>query len=215
MALSFDKIKKDFARHQKRALILGVLVLVLLGFVFKAYFEMAPKAAEADSTATVENTEATASAADTEVRIRQSKELWKTLRETQGVPPAAAFSFLPSYYNRDPSRPVRDLDRDAVKVTPQMVQTPQTNEQFERDARAADIKKQSLKLTVMSTIVGNGNSSPVAVINQRILSVGDTIEGFEIVAIKAREVVFKMDGVVLPVKMASAVKAPVDDAHGQ
>jgi hypothetical protein len=215
MALSFEKIKKDFARHQKRAAILGVLVLVMVGFIIKAYFEMSPKLILADAPPAPANIEVVSRVVDTDARIRQSKELWKILRENHGVAPSLAFSFVPGYYNRDPSRPMHDIQHDNVKFAPPLPAAPVTSQQLERDARVADVKKQALKLTVMSTIVGAGNSNPVAVVNQRILSVGDSIEGFEIIAIKAREVVFKMDGVTLAVKMASAARVPAEESHGQ
>src|ERR1035437_9220559 len=99
MALSIDKIKQDFARHRKRAAILGVLVLVLVGFLVKAYFDMAPHSADAsiDIVATpAANNETVLSAAETDARIKQSKELWNALRQNRGVPPALAFSFVPT-----------------------------------------------------------------------------------------------------------------------
>ncbi len=76
-----------------------------------------------------------------------------------------------------------------------------------RGARIAETREQAKLLIVRSTVVGNGNSRPVAVINDQILTVGDRISGFEIVSIRAREVEFKKDGITLAVKMAADTPA--------
>ena len=73
-------------------------------------------------------------------------------------------------------------------------------------AVAAAVREQARALGVKSTAVSGGR--PLAIVNQQLLSVGDQINGFEITAIRSREVEFRKDGVTVAVKMP-------DDLRGQ
>jgi hypothetical protein len=207
MGFGIEKIKSDFARHKKKAAVLGVLSVVMVGFIVKAYFDLMPKEASASGGAGViiENQASEVSGHDAELRLRQSRELWKTLREERGAAPAVAFTFDASYYPVDPKHPpIVEPDR----ADPVVQRGPVNSEEADKRARLNLVREQARVLIVRSTVVGSGNSKPVAVVNERILSTGDHIQGFEIVSIKAREVEFKKDGITLAVKMA-------EDTRGQ
>jgi hypothetical protein len=209
MALNFEQIKRDFTKHKAKSAVLGVLALTMVGLFLKAAVEMRPRSAAAESPTVA--TDAGAAAADggsdtpvdAEERIRQSRELWKVLRETHGGLGAEnAFTFDPTYFPMDPNQPlhvepqhVDTVDHTGIPVAP-------NNEELERAARVSSIREQARQLIVHSTVVGNGASQSIAVVNERILKVGDRISGFEILSIRAREVEFKKDGITLAVKMA-------------
>ena len=209
MAAVIEKLKRDFAKHKAKAIVLGILTLVMAVFVVKGVFEMAPRAATAGlqvgSTTVMEPPVIGAMQQDTEARIRQGSELWRVLREQRGVQPTEAFSFDAAYFTPDPSRRIAAVPDPDTHVDSHPV-TPVTNEEAERRIKIAAIREQARALSVKSTVVGG--MKPIAVINDRILSVGDRVLGFEIIAIRAREVEFKKDDVTLAVKMA-------DDARSQ
>ncbi len=210
-----EKLQSDFARNRGKALALGVLSVVMLVFVGKAVLDMTPRAASAAPSPLVTPADAaslanarSAASSESEERIRQSQQLWHILREKRGVDVVASFSFDPAYFTLDPTRrPVVTVDPDnnisAITTQPSRALS---SDEVDRRARATAIRDQAKSLVVRSTVVGGGR--PVAVVNEKILSLGDRIVGFEVVAIKAREVEFKKDGVVLAVKMA-------DEAHPQ
>jgi hypothetical protein len=207
MAL-LDKIKNDFTRHRKKAMVLGALAVVMFAFIGKAYFEMAPRnaaAAPTAATATPNPETVQAKAADSEENARQSQLLWKTLREKRGLSSDLAFTFESTFFNLNPKRKAAAPDRSElvdIQAKPAI------------DERQAELKRKqelvlaaSRNLVVRSTVVGNNR--PVAVINDmtvagsdRILGVGDRINGFKITAIQAREVEFEKDGVTVAVEMA-------------
>jgi hypothetical protein len=201
MGLSLDKIKRDFAKHKQKSAVLGVLTLVMLGFSAKAYFELRPQSASALPVADAPAGAGGAgeeAAVNPEERLKQSRELWKVMREKRGVEDAVAFKFDASYFPIDPTRRALEADR-VVTDTPKAAGV---SDEVLREAREREIKEQARGLVIRSTVVGNGMSKPVAVINEHILTVGDVISGFTITAIQAREVDFKKDGITLAVKMA-------------
>jgi hypothetical protein len=209
MALNIQQIKRDFTKHKAKSAVLGVLALTMIGLFIKAAAEMRPRTAAAEATSiTPEVAAAMGSAtaidapADAEERIRQSRQLWKVLREAKGgLGAETAFTFDPTYFPMDPNQPLREpqhvetVDHIVAPVMP-------NSEELERAARISMTREQARQLVVHSTVVGNGRSQSVAVVNEHILTVGDRISGFEIVAIRAREVEFKKDGITLAVKMA-------------
>src|SRR4051812_9481124 len=119
MGFGFEKVKRDFARHRSKAVVLGVLAVVMVVMIVKAYFELAgPRDAAAEGI--VENkVEETVqvSAADTEQRMRHSRELWKTLRESRGIDSSVAFTFDSSFYPPDPKHVVL-ADPDPIDRSP-------------------------------------------------------------------------------------------------
>ena len=67
--------------------------------------------------------------------------------------------------------------------------------------KASRIREQARLLVVKTTALGNGTSKPMAIVNQQLLTVGQEILGFELSAIRPREVEFVKDGVTVVVKM--------------
>jgi hypothetical protein len=205
MANAFEKLKRDFAKHRVKTIVLGVLAVVMAVFVVKAFNEMRPRTVAAASPLLIAEsiTDGTGvSAEDAAARIKQSRDLWKILRESRGMDAESAFKFDPTYFALDPKSVIQhetDRVQPVAKTGPQVSEN---TEQMERDARVSGIREEARGLIVRSTVVGSGNSKPVAVINDRILGVGDRILGFEITAIQAREVEFKKEGITLAVKMA-------------
>jgi len=211
MALDVNKIKKNFARNKRRWMLIVTLSLVLAGLSVKAYMDMKPRSASAQtSSAGAANAKVTGiggravkaplTAAQVDAKIEQSYKLWQTLRVERGVPVKAAFQFVPMYYSPDPT-PRAAAARNAAADAPmcEISSTPVLVE----GSRESNVRQAAKKLIVNSTIVGSGKTRPVAVVNGKILTVGDRIDKFEIVNIKAREVVFKLDGVTVTVEMAN------------
>jgi hypothetical protein len=208
-----DKLKRDIVRHRQKAAVLAVLFTVMVVLSVRAVFQLQPRPVMAALPPAEAAAPAAADAAKTDLaggveaeeRIRQSKELWRRLREVRGVDASVAFSFDSSVYPPDPAA------RRATPISPERIEpvaaTPPTEsaEAVQR-AVAAAVREQARALGVKSTAVSGGR--PLAIVNQQLLSVGDQINGFEITAIRSREVEFRKDGVTVAVKMP-------DDLRGQ
>ena len=91
-------------------------------------------------------------------------------------------------------------------VDPEPVKAKPDDGEADKRALAAKIRQQANELHVQSTTVGNGK--PWAIVNQQLVSLGDVVKGFEITAIRSREVEVKKEGVTTAVKMP-------DDPRGQ
>jgi len=213
MALSLDKIKKEIARNKKRAIVIAVLASVLMALTVKAYIEMKPRSANAETIGTVAvvDTRTSLSAAEVDAKLEQSRKLWQTLRTERGVAASAAFKFVPTYYSPAPGR--QPTVQPTVGEGESNMLLP-SGEGRAQPTRESEIRQAAKTLIVKSTVVGSSNSRPVAVINGKILGVGDRINEFEIVSIKAREVAFKMDGVTVTVEMAGTL-APSNVQRGR
>ncbi len=209
-----DRIKRDITRHRHKAAVLGVLFVVMIVMTVRAVVQLQPKAAAAaivvDGATAIDplkqEGEATPNAGvDADERIRQSKELWRTLREVRGAEASVAFSFDSSFYPPDPSRPVAAAAPARLEAAP-ATPIPDQTEALRR-AQVAAIREQSHVLIVKSTTM-SGSAKPWAIVNQQLVSVGQEVLGFEITAIRSREVEFIKDGVPIVVKMS-------DDIRGQ
>jgi hypothetical protein len=204
-----DKIKSDFTRHRKKAMVLAGLAVVMCAFIAKAYFDMAPRNASADaSAATASPNHADAvmpRVVENEENARQSRLLWKTLREKRGIGPDLAFTFVYEHFNRDPNRKQEPApDRSDLNQAPKIIIN---TDEMRRKELENKVLAASRNLVVRSTVVGVAR--PVAVISDqtqaasdRILAVGDHLNGFKITAIRAREVEFEKDGITVAVEMA-------------
>ncbi|HVS71182.1 MAG TPA: hypothetical protein VHQ47_08005 [Phycisphaerae bacterium] len=207
MAVSFESLKRELGRNRKRTSVLAALTVVMGALILRAYLQMSARPAAASPIAQpaampedAADAEAGVPAADADKRLALSKSLWSVLRQVRGADAATAFKFDPSYFPRDPSRPA-PAPVDAVPdPAPHAAARPLDDDETVRRARMAAVREQAKDLVVRSTVVNTG-SKPVAVVNDRIMSVGDTIDGFVITAIRAREVEFKKDDVTLPIKM--------------
>jgi hypothetical protein len=77
----------------------------------------------------------------------------------------------------------------------------------QRRLREQSIRDQSRQLTVKSTTV-TATGKPWAIVSNQLVTVGDIVNGFEVVAIRSREVDFKKENFTKTVKMT-------DDLRGQ
>ncbi|MCL2641523.1 MAG: hypothetical protein FWD53_11805 [Phycisphaerales bacterium] len=214
MALSLDKIKKDFAKNRTRWIVIASLASLLMVLTVKAYFEMKPRSANAGTFDAAINsinenidTHESLNAVEVDAKLEQSRKLWQTLRTERGVAANAAFKFIPMYYSPAPGRQHTARQAAGELLSP-------SGEGRDQLTHASEIHQAAKKLVVKSTVVGSSNSRPVAVINGKILGVGDRINEFEIVSIKAREVAFKKDGVIVTVEMAGTL-APSNERRGR
>jgi hypothetical protein len=206
-------IKRDITRHRQKAALLGVLMVLMVVMSVRAVFQLRPQNAEAMKTAVATSDASTPAAggtagnegAEAAERIRLSKELWKRLQDKRGIGVDVAFKFEDRYFQPDPTRPV------VVAAAPERVEAlpaiPKVddNENLRRNQRLK-VLEQSQELKVQSTTIGAGK--PWAIVNGQLVSVGDMVKGFEITAIRAREVELKKEGVTIAVKMP-------DDPRGQ
>ena len=211
MAFNWTTIKRDFARHRRKAMLLGVLTLVMAGLIAKAYFDLNPESASAavqvaNLSGTLNSSSSdSATDVDTDARINQSKELWRTLRDAKGAKADVAFTFQTSLYQLDPSRRSVTPTPGATQITPVSVVD---IDLVERQRQDGIREKARRELTVRTTIMGTANSKPQAIVNQRVVTVGEPIDGFTVTAIRGREVEFTMDGVTVTISMNN-------DSHGQ
>ena len=203
-----ERFKKDMVKHPAKAVVLGVLTAVMIAFSIKAAVELHPQGAAASVISQAANEPApikidhsAGNGQEAITRINESNDLWRKLEEVKpdAIPAVAAFTFDASFFPPPAEiHRVTQAPADPAPVKPTV--------DLEA-ARIARIQLQAQQLVVRSTAVGNGSTPAVAIVNQQLLSVGQTIMGFEIVAIRPREVDFRRDGVTVSVKMS-------DDTHG-
>ncbi|HVX85877.1 MAG TPA: hypothetical protein VH253_13935 [Phycisphaerae bacterium] len=207
MAVSFESLKQELGRNRKRTSVLAALTVVMGALILRAYLQMSARPVAASPLGqrvgmpeAPEMGEDVVPAAEADKRLALSKSLWTVLRQVRGAEPATAFKFDPSYFPRDPSHPQPAPVEAAADPAPHAAARPMDDDETERRSRMAAVRDEAKGLVVRSTVVNTG-SKPVAVVNDRIMSVGDTIDGFVITAIRAREVEFRKDDVTLPIKM--------------
>jgi hypothetical protein len=200
-----ENFKRDILRHKGRSAVLGVLFVAMILFSVRAVIQLQPKAATA---AVPFNPHAQpinpATSADMEAKLKESQELWKRLREVKpgATPSAIAFTFDPSFY----PQPIEMVRKPATPVTPEtapVVATPPAAPMVNaEEIRNQRIREESRSLVLKSTLVGEGITRPQAIINQKLLGVGQEITGFMITAIRAREVELVKERVIVVIKMA-------------
>ncbi len=200
-----DKFKRDVSKHRGKAAVLGVLFVAMVVLGIRAVLELRPREAPASTAAPAAGIVPNAlknevGGAEAEARIQQNKALWRALREVKAtaVNPKATFAFDASYY----PPPAVIVAASQPLAPPELAFTPPPAVVMEdAAAKAKRIREQARALVVKSTAVGNGAAEPMAIVNQQLLTVGHKILGFEITAIRAREVEFLKEGVTTVVKM--------------
>jgi hypothetical protein len=203
-----DRFKRDLSKHRGKAAVLGILFVTMVGMGIRAVVQLRPRgveAAVAPAAAPLPSNKGgakdIATGADAEARIQESKDLWFRLREVKPTATElkAAFTFDESYY----PLPAAPLEIKAAGVEPEApaVRPAPTPVVDEATARSNRIREQARALVVKSTTAGYGATASMAIVNQQLLKVGQTILGFEITAIRAREVEFTKEGVTTVVKM--------------
>lgn len=199
-----DNFKRDILRHKGRTAVLGVLFVAMVLFSVRAVIQLQPKAATA---AVPFNPHAQpvnpVASADTEAKLKESQDLWKRLREVKpgATPSAVAFTFDPMFYPQpvEVRKPATPVTPEVVAVTPAPPIVPVVNAEEIRNQR---IREESRSLVLKSTLVGEGITKPQAIINQKLLGVGQEILGFTITAIRAREVELVKERAIVVIKMA-------------
>lgn len=199
-----DKFKRNLGKNRGKAAVLGVLFLTMVAFSIRAVLELRPRNAGAaiNSVATSDASEnLTANVADAEGRIKESQQLWHHLREAKAgaIDASAAFTFDASKYPPLPPDLTHPMPvaPETSEVKPQPVAPVIDLEAL----KAARIRKEAKALIVKSTVVGNDITAPMTIINQQLLKVGQSVLGFEITAIREREVEFTKEGVLTTIKM--------------
>lgn len=195
MSLDLNNLKMQLAANPRQAAILGVLVLVMVAAGARAVFVLSPRQASAVMPAPVAASAVIdkASVEEAESRIRESALLWKTLREVRGVSSAAAFQFDGAYYVAEtkaaPAAPVV-VEPTAEEIAARLAES----ETQRRDRIMRDLQELALRSTSLGP-------KPMALINTRIVHVGDQINGFLVVSIQARGVQLKKEGMTFTVEM--------------
>jgi hypothetical protein len=198
------RFKRDIARHRGRSAVLAVLFLAFVAASVKMVFELRPATAEtAARPTTPAKVDADAaipvSHGEVESRLERSKRLWSQLRDVKpmALQPSVAFAFDARHYPTPPE-PVRKpavQEPEPVKAAPPM---PVIDRVAEREKV---IRDQARNLVLKTTALGNGGSRPMAIVNQQLLTIGQEMQGYELTAIRAREVEFVKEGVTVVVKM--------------
>ncbi|HVT80075.1 MAG TPA: hypothetical protein VHM90_05410 [Phycisphaerae bacterium] len=197
-----DNFKRDIGRHRGRSAVLGVLFVAMVLFSVRAFLQLSAKPAVASlSTPFQPATVNPVASADTQVRLQESQELWAKLREKK--PNAAdsmvAFKFDSSFY---PAPVVPELPKQPnIAPTPDPVRVAQPSLPDPALLKRQRIHEQARLLVLKSTMVGEGITQPAAIINQRLLTVGQEISGFTLTAIRSREVDVEKEGQTEVVKM--------------
>lgn len=203
------RLTRDFAKHRLKAGVLGALVVVLVIFVVRAVVELrssmaatipppvglAKPGSGGGEALVPEHT-------DADARMKESGMLWEKLRGVTptAAPAAAAFTFDASFYPPPLVQP-QDLHPQAPAVIEDSKPVQATPLKDTAAAKAARVLTQAQGLVVQSTAVGNANTQPVAIVNQQLVTVGQEIMGFEVVAIRSREVEFRKEGITTTRKM--------------
>ncbi len=198
-----DNFKRDIARHRGRSAVLGVLFVTMVVFSIRAFLQLRPQQAAAAVPIALEPlTENKASGSEAQARLKESQELWSKLREVKEGAAAAnvAFTFNSSLYPPPlqefapkPATPDGDLAKPAAPQ-PQPLVDPEA-------VHRAHILEQAHALVLKSTAVGDGIAQPMAIINQKLLTTGQSINGFTITAIHSREVEVVKEGVPAVITM--------------
>jgi len=207
MAL-IERFKRDILKHRGRSAVLGTLFVILVALSIKAVFEVQIRPVNASvvsTNASVPNAKTgepvtdSTTVAEAQERMNQSSLLWQTLQHVSpnAMNPETTFTFNASLYTlvapvETPKNPT-PVDAQPVKPAP----TPAIDTEA---IKAARIREQARALVLKTTAVAP-DTKPMAIVNQQLLTVGQEILGFEITAIRAREVEFNKDGISVVVKM--------------
>src|SRR4051794_4966281 len=95
-----DNFKRDIARHRGRSAVLGVLFVAMVLFSIRAVLQLSAKPAVAAIAPAFQPAANPVSSADTQVRMKESQELWEKLREKKNnsANSAVAFRFDSALY---------------------------------------------------------------------------------------------------------------------
>ncbi len=198
MSASVENMFTQIKASPAKAVVLGLLMLVLMGLVIKTVLKAGPsdvqaRLAPAGNTSAEPGKTTENSARELEQEAGVSAELWKTLRTKRGMSSENAFCFDGSYYMTDPAKAAK------AEITPRQI--PAKSETKTADARDKRVDESlfAASLVLQSTAVG---AEPTAIINSQFVKCGDTIQGYTVDAIRAREVILKKGGQLLTLEMS-------------
>jgi hypothetical protein len=202
-----ERFKRDIARHRGRAAVLGVLAVTFAVFMVKGVVDLKRGPAMPVPTANGKPAEAvrpTLNSAESEARVNESRKLWRQLREVKSTAASAAvaFAFDSSLYPAplpDPTRRVAAApvpEAEPLRVGP-------TPEQALLASREKAIREQARQLVVKTIAIGNDTTPSMAIVNSQLMVVGQSINGFELTAIRPRECEFVKETVTSVIPMAN------------
>jgi hypothetical protein len=201
------KFKRDLAKHRGKAALLGILFVAMVALSLRAFLELQPSVAAASSpTIDAKPLAVNGTGADADERIRESKELWRRLKEMKAaaVSAQAAFTFDNACYPPPAQPEAKPVIVTSEPNPPKFTPVPDVKviaPTEDASAKAGRIREQARSLLIKSTAIGDGTMEPMAIVNQQLVTVGQKIQGFEVSAIRAREVVFLKEGVTTVVRM--------------
>jgi len=188
------KLAKEFGRDPKKTTMLAVLLLVGVIFGLRMLKKQSPSSAEGGTLAGMEIFTGDSAPQGPTIPFRgfedshEPKDLdieSMNLEVTRDL-----FSFDASYFQRIPRAEPDPDGPDDTHVT----RVPAVSEA----ERIATVNDQAGVLALQSTMASN---RPVAMINGKVLGVGDRIEGFDIVHISTGRCVVEKDGVQVSLQM--------------
>lgn len=203
-----DNFKRDLVKHRGRAAVLGVLFVAMVAMSVRAVLELRPRNAAAAPVITaapdinMTPLELNGDVANVQARIRDSQALWQQLRHVEpGATDAqSAFTFDAAHFPAP--APLIDPNKNTGPAVVAVKPTPAAEPAVEDStAKTSRIREQARALIVKSTAVGKGTTEPMAIVNQQLVTVGQKILGFEVTAIRSREVEFVKEGVTVVGKM--------------
>ena len=187
-----DRLKAEFKYHPKKAVILGVLVLILTGLSVRVLVQPrgparanaaigpsarvpAPAAPEAAPTASKKRGAATSQPEIASKRVKPV--LVRDLFTADGA-------YFPAHRRTKPVKVVQRVDDGLAR----------------QKAQERAIRAQAQALTLQSTMVGR---EPTAIVNGEVLGVGDVIDGFRVVQITTRSCTLEKMNLRILLEMAN------------
>ena len=185
------RLAAEFARDKKKAIILGMLLLVAVFFVSKLLVKGSPEAATAASMqapVAPESSEAENASLDL---LAGKPRTWNAKDRSKGI---ARDIFLPnvSLFPMVVKKTVEVQGPDVIKDTQEIREA----ELLKR--KREEIRQQGAALHLESTITG---SRPIAIINCSVLGRDGVINGFRIIKVGSQTCVVEKDGVKLNLTM--------------
>jgi hypothetical protein len=186
-----NRLVAEFARDKKKAIILGMLLLVAVFYVSKLLVKGSPEAATAASMqapGASESSEAENASLDL---LTGKPRTWNPKDRSKGI---ARDIFLPnvSLFPLVVTKTVEVKGPDVIQET----QEKRNAELLKR--KRAEIRQQGAALHLESTITGG---RPIAIINGSVLGRDGVINGFRIIKVGSQTCVVEKDGVKLNLTM--------------
>ncbi len=191
-------IKEHIAHNRAKSLLLAVLTVLMIGLFVRAVVLTSPRRTRATLQPAEDLTAAPVvdpkTQSDLEQRIRESNELWQALNDNHGLAAERVCRFDPRFYRLDPARQ-EAVGQPPVASDPAPLQSNVAAPAVPPPAPADPAPRLVLQFTMLGT-------NPSALINSRVVHVGDVVEGYRVVRIEAVSVTLERDGNTYPLNMA-------------